>query len=91
MEDNRIEITEQVPASRKLGEDRARELIAAAETIHIAKGRKLEVFTKSDAADDYVVKMLGSTGNLRAPTVVVGPKLLVGFNEQTYREVFGIG
>lgn len=81
---------EQVPASRKLGEDRARELIAAADTIHIAKGRKLEVFTKSDAADDFVTKMLGSTGNLRAPTVVVGRTILVGFNEEIYGEVLRV-
>ena len=80
----------QTPASRKLGEDKARELIAAAETIHIAKGRKLEVFTGEDKADDFVAKMLGSTGNLRAPTIVVGATLLVGFDEQIYREVFGV-
>jgi len=33
--------------------------------------------------------MLGATGNLRAPTIRVGKKLLVGFNEDVYREVFG--
>ena len=84
-------MSETIPASRKLGEDTARELIAAADTIHVAKGKKLDVFTKSDAADDFVAKMLGSTGNLRAPTIVAGSVLLVGFNEETYREVFGIG
>jgi arsenate reductase-like glutaredoxin family protein len=31
--------------------------------------------------------MLGSTGNLRSPTVVSGNQLLVGFNEDVYREV----
>jgi hypothetical protein len=90
MEDNGIEVAEQVPASRKLGEDAARELIAAADTIRVAKGKKLEVFTEKNAADNVVAKMLGSTGNLRAPTVVVGSALLVGFNEQAYRDVFGV-
>jgi len=33
--------------------------------------------------------MLGATGNLRAPTIRVGKKLLVGFNEDVYSEVFG--
>jgi hypothetical protein len=33
--------------------------------------------------------MLGATGNLRAPTIRVGNKLLVGFNEEVYGEVFG--
>ena len=32
---------------------------------------------------------LGPTGNLRAPTLVVGNTVLVGFNEDTYSEVFG--
>lgn len=31
--------------------------------------------------------LLGPTGNLRAPTVRVGRKLVVGFDEATYREV----
>ena len=31
--------------------------------------------------------MLGPTGNLRAPVVKVGKTLLVGFNEDQYREV----
>jgi len=91
MEDHAIEISEQIPASRKLGEDTARELIAAADAIHIAKGKKLDAFTAADAADDFVAKMLGSTGNLRAPTIVVGKTLVVGFNEDLYDDVFGVG
>ena len=33
--------------------------------------------------------MLGTTGNLRAPTIVVGDTLLVGFNEAVFTEIFG--
>jgi len=33
--------------------------------------------------------MLGSTGNLRAPTIQVGSTLLVGFNEELYTKVLG--
>ena len=33
--------------------------------------------------------MLGSTGNLRAPTLVVGTTVIVGYNQVVYREVFG--
>ena len=91
MEDNSIEISEQVPASRKLGEERARELIGGADEIRIAKGKKLDVFSSSDDADVIAPKMLGSTGNLRAPTVVVGSTVLVGFNEATYGEIFDVG
>ena len=34
-----------------------------------------------------VTAMLGPTGNLRAPTLVVGKTLLVGFNEEAYESV----
>ena len=83
-----VKIAEKVPASRKLGEDTARELIGAAKTIHIAKGKKLETFDGGKATAEVVGKMLGATGNLRAPTIVVGKTLLVGFNDEVYREVF---
>ena len=32
--------------------------------------------------------MLGSTGNLRAPTVRLGKTLVVGFNEDTWKKLF---
>lgn len=87
MEDNGIAIAELVPASRKLGEADARELILGAERIWIAKGKKVEVFDGGSASDEIVAKMLGSTGNLRSPTIRAGSRLLVGFNEDVYREV----
>jgi len=62
----------------------ARELIREAKKIYIAKGKKLEEFEGGSAKKEIVEKMLGSTGNLRAPTVKVGSTLLVGFNEETY-------
>jgi len=88
MEECGIEIKETVPASRKLGEDKARELVLAAAKITIAKGKKVDVFKSGDATDEIVNKMLGTTGNLRAPTIVVGDRLVVGFNEDAYWEVF---
>jgi arsenate reductase-like glutaredoxin family protein len=89
MEDHGIEITEQIPASRKLGEETARELIRAAAGITIAKGKKVDIYDGGDPTDEIVSKMLGSTGNLRAPTITVGNRLVVGFNEDVYNEVFG--
>ncbi len=89
MEERAIEIEETVPASRKLGEEKARDLILAAKKITIAKGKKVDVFDGGVASEEIVSKMLGSTGNLRAPTIVVGDRLVVGFNEDAYGEVFG--
>lgn len=90
MEDNGIEVGETVSASRRLGEAEARELIRGASEVSVAKGKKLEIFEGGTASDEVVGKLLGATGNLRAPTVKVGDRLLVGFNEQVYREVFGL-
>lgn len=89
MEDHGIEAAELVPASRKLGAVEARRLIRDAKKVWIAKGKKVEAFAGGSATDEIVGKMLGSTGNLRAPTIRAGERLLVGFNEDTYRDVLG--
>jgi len=34
--------------------------------------------------------MLGPTGNLRAPTIVRGKTVLVGFNEEVYRDALRV-
>ena len=39
--------------------------------------------------DELLKLVLGPTGNLRAPTLRVGKKLVVGFNEEMYEAVFG--
>ena len=78
-----------VSASKKFGEARARELITEAKTIHIAKGKKLDVFEGGQATEEIVEKMLGSTGNLRAPAMTFGDQLIVGFHEETYRKLLG--
>lgn len=46
---------------------------------------------KSDPPDEDVLleHMLGSTGNLRAPTVKRGKTLLVGFNADEYEKSLG--
>jgi len=56
----------------------------------VSKGKKVTQFKGGKGlTDEALDAMLGSTGNLRAPTIVVGKKLLVGFNDEAYTEVFG--
>ena len=55
-----------------------------------AKGKKVvDVDLKKDRpTDNELLKlMLGPTGNLRAPTLVVGKTLIVGFNDEMYDSV----
>lgn len=55
----------------------------------VAKGKKITEFKGGNGDEETIAAMLGSTGNLRAPTIVVGKTLLVGFNEDVYSKVFG--
>lgn len=34
--------------------------------------------------------ILGRTGNLRAPAIKYGPTLIIGFNDNAYREIFKV-
>ncbi len=90
MEAHRIDITETVPASRKLQEADARALLANASTLIVAKGKQVSQFAVSGSASaDAVGAMLGPTGNLRAPLLRVGTTLLVGFNETVFAVALG--
>ncbi len=66
-------------------------LLAGIDTILAMKGKKIERLNlKKDRPDDGAILALimGPTGNLRAPTAKVGKTMLVGFNEEAYREQF---
>jgi len=56
------------------------------------KGKKVTDFDmKKDKPKkaDLLAVMLGATGNLRAPTVMRGKTVLVGFNQDEYDGVLG--
>ena len=65
-------------------------MLRGASRLIVARGRKVTEFAAAaNADDDAVDAMLGPTGNLRAPTIRTGSAVLVGFNEEVYRQVFG--
>jgi arsenate reductase-like glutaredoxin family protein len=89
LEASQIEISETIPASRKLQRADAAALLAKAKTMVVSKGKKVSEFTGgSKASEEALDAMLGSTGNLRAPTAIVGSHIIVGFNEETYSDAF---
>ena len=72
-------------ASKKLGKPDAARLVKAAKQVIVAKGKSVQTFAPGGKApDEIVAALLGPTGNLRAPTLIVGDKLLVGWNEEAY-------
>jgi len=87
-----VAVKDETNANRKLGAEKARELIASANKVIVMKGKKVTSFDlKADRPDrDAMLQvMLGTTGNLRAPTVVRGKTVLVGFNQEIYDEILG--
>ena len=83
-------IEEEIPASRKLSESDARAIAKASSIVYVAKGKKLDVFDmKSAGLSEVAEKMLGPTGNLRAPTMRVGKITVVGFNDEAFEAVLG--
>jgi len=75
-----------------LGADKAKELLKGASRVIVMKGRKVDTFDlKKNQPDeqDLLAVMLGTTGNLRAPIIVRGRTVLVGFNQEIYDEILG--
>ena len=90
MDASEVEIKESVPASRKLQDTDARAMLKAASTLHVAKGKKVSEFDVSKSVSkDAVAAMLGPTGNLRAPTLKVGKRVIVGFNDELFETLIG--
>ncbi len=68
------------------------DLASQVNEIYAAKGKKVvHLSMKKDKPDEETLKklLLGPTGNLRAPTIRKGKTLVVGFDEETYGQVFG--
>jgi arsenate reductase-like glutaredoxin family protein len=87
-------VNEKEEASKiKYNEQQALKLLAGADKLISIKGKKVVIFDlKKDRPDDETLLnyMMGPTGNLRAPTARIGNTIVVGFNEEQYRELLGL-
>lgn len=73
-----------------MGRDAALELTNDVDEIFAAKGAKIVHFDmkkNKPTKDELLAALLGPTGNLRAPAIIRGKKLIVGFNEDTYSKL----
>ena len=80
---------ETVADARKasLAEEEAWQVLAAAREIIVAKGKKRLVFDpRRDSRDTILKETLGRSGTLRAPTLRIGDRLLVGYNDELYAQ-----
>jgi arsenate reductase-like glutaredoxin family protein len=74
------------------GRDEALTLAKSAKQVVTGRGKNVITFDMTaDPPDDdtLAAAILGPTGNLKAPTLKVGDTLLVGYNEETYKQVLG--
>lgn len=88
---NKIEADETVDARKiSMGKEETLDLAKNVKEIYSCRGNKLTHLKKSDkpTEQNLIDAMMGPTGNLRAPTMKIGDVLLVGFNEDVYKNIF---
>ena len=85
-----VEISEKVLAKTKYDATAALSLLEGKTRLIAARGKALVEFDlKKDRPDDatLLAHLLGPTGNLRAPTAIVGKTVMVGFNPDAYEKL----
>ena len=65
-------------------------LLKKAKEIVAGRGKKFVSFRPSETNKEEILSCcLGRTGNLRAPTLKIGSRYIVGYNEDMYNKYFG--
>ena len=86
-------VRETVNATKeRIGAKDLKGVLKDATKLIVAKGKKVNTFdlVKDKPSAAALAKvMLGPTGNLRAPTLRLGKKVLVGFSAEAYEEYLG--
>jgi len=83
---------ERVVDARKeaLAAEEAWKLLVGVREILVAQGKHFQVFDPSkDSKEAILAQALGRTGNLRAPALLIGDRLLVGFSDSLYAQFLG--
>ncbi len=87
---NKIEPENSVDAKKAvMGADEALALAKTVKEIYSCRGSKIihiDLSVEKPSKDELLGALLGPSGNLRAPTMKVDDRLLVGFNEEVYKK-----
>jgi arsenate reductase-like glutaredoxin family protein len=85
-----IKIKDELDARKcRIDGSAALEILSKIDRLIVAKGKGfVDIDLKNDPPNDDVLKkmLMGPTGNLRAPSIRIGKKMLVGFNDEMYRK-----
>lgn len=79
-------VVERSTRGEPLSEADARALLRRARRVLVARGRKVVELRPASARPD---DLKGPTGNFRAPLLLIGDTLLVGFHRETLAELVG--
>jgi arsenate reductase-like glutaredoxin family protein len=75
----------------RIGREEALALAKKAKTVVAGRGKNVvTIDMKQPPPDDELADLiLGPSGNLKAPTILVDKTLVVGFNEEAYKRFLG--
>jgi hypothetical protein len=84
----KISLAETVDATKvKLKDDQAWDVLKHSREIIVGRGKNFNIFQTGEKNKDEILKhSLGRTGNLRAPTVQIGDKFIIGYNDTMYKK-----
>lgn len=75
-----------------ISEAEALKLLKDIDEIYASKGKRtvyMNLKRDKPSQQELLDLLIGRTGNLRAPALRIGRTLIVGFNEEQYRQVLG--
>jgi hypothetical protein len=84
-----VEIATEVEAKKvAFGADAVWEILQGAEKVVVGRGRKVHEYIPDAAAKEVIMnEALGRSGNLRAPTLKIGNRYYIGYNDAMYKEL----
>ena len=89
LKQSKTPISEEVDAKKAtLADDAAWNAVKNAKRIYVASGKKiLEFSPTADNKDEILKKILGRTGNLRAPALRRDNVFFIGYNDDLYQRL----
>ena len=68
-----------------INQDKAWELLSGCQQVSIAKGKKVVEYIPDLKIKDQILKdVMGRSGNLRAPAIIIADTCYIGFNQDMY-------
>ena len=88
---NNVALNRVVDARKEaMAGEEAWSLLAGVKEVVVAKGKNHLVFAPhKDSKEDILQQILGRTATLRAPSLLIGDRLLVGYSDAMYAHYVG--